>query len=261
MAALFNHSKFYFGLKITTQNRYIDFQEGIDIRLATLTVGTYTGSSLAIEIKKQMDAVGDNTYSVTYDREDRTFTIATDVNYSLLTLTGLNSGLSAYSTLGFELSSDKTGQITYTSDYSTGSEYSTQFFIQSYKPTSQNRKAIDGVINKSSSGVIEVVKFGNERFMSGEFLFITNISQGEGSIIRSSPTGVEDFISFIEWLTDKGVVEFMVDEEDAQSYETFILESTEQDTKGLDYELIELYDRNLPEYFRSGTLKFRLLEV
>lgn len=259
--ALSTHSKFYYGLKITTQNRFLDFQEGANILLATLAVGSYTGASLSIEIKKKMEATGDNVYTVAYNRANRRFTISSTVNFSLLTLTGVNSGLSVFTLLGHNLVSDKTGFSTYLSDFSTGKEYKTQFHIQSHKPTSTNRKALDGVINKSASGVVEVVKFGNERFLSGELLFITNISQGVGSIIRTNTNGVSDYISFIEWCTDKGVLEFMVDENNVANYETFILETTDQDSKGLDYELIELYDRGLPEYFRSGILKFKLLGV
>lgn len=259
--ALSTHSKFYYGLKITTQNQFIDFQEGINVRKATLALGSYTGVSLAVEVKKQMDAVGVNTYTVGYDRTTRKFTMSTTVNYSLLANTGDNFGLSALNIMGYDNAADFTGAMSYTSDFTTGLVYSTQFYIQSYKPTSQNRKAIDGVINKSSSGVVEVVKFGNERFMSGELNFITNIPQENGSVIRSNPFGKDEYISFIEWCADKGPVEFMANENDVGTYETLILESTESDSKGLDYDLVELYDRGLAEYFRSGVLKFKLLGV
>jgi hypothetical protein len=104
------------------------------------------------------------------------------------------------------------------------------------------------------------VKFGNERFMSCEILFITNNRQDAGSIIETDLDAVESYISFIEWATDKGKIEFMPDRSDVTTYQDFILESTEANSDGLDYELIELYDRNLPEYFRSGMLKFRLSE-
>jgi len=261
MSALFNHSRFYFGLKITNANKYLDFKEGLVFRVATLTIGSYTGASLASELKKKLDAVGDNTYTVTYNRDTRKFTISSTVNFSLLPFTGVTIGQGVYSMIGFSSAADRSGASTYTGDIASGSEYKTQYFIQSFKPTAHNRKAIDGIINKSSSGVIEVVKFGNERFMSGEFLFITDIPQGLGSIIRTNHTGVQDYISFIESIIDKGLVEFMVAENETSVFETFILESTEQDSKGLDYELIELYDRNLPDYYRSGVLKFRLTEV
>lgn len=256
--ALTTQSRFFYGLQITTANRFLDFQEGVNVRVATLQVGRYTGSSLATEIARQMNAVGSIEYAVSYDRNTRTFTISGDSTFSLLTQSGNNFGLSCWDTIGFT-SPDKTGASSYVGANATGKEYQTQFKIQSYKPTSKNRRAIDGVINKSASGVVEVVKFGDERFMSGEFNFITNIEQAAGSIIRTNQTGVEDFIDFIEWCTEKGPVEFMPDENDLQTFETLILESTEVDSKGLDYELIELYDRGLPEYYRSGILRFRLI--
>jgi hypothetical protein len=257
--ALSTHSKFYYGLKITTSNQNIDFQEGVNVKVAKLSVGTYTGASLLLEIKKQMDNVGDNVYTVAYSRSDRKFTISSTVNFSLLVGTGNNIGLSAFPLLGYTGGVDLTGASSYVATSSSGSEYKTQMYIQSYKPTSNNRKAIDGVINRSSSGIIEVVKFGNESYMSGELNFITNVIQETGSVIRSNPTGVEDYIAFISWCTEKGLLEFMVDENKVDNYEVFILESTEADSKGLDFDLVELYDRGLPEFFRSGLLKFKLI--
>lgn len=258
--AISTHSKIYYGLKINTNTRYIDFKEGLVIYKATLNVGSYSGAKLATEIKKQLDAVGAYTYTVTFNRTTRKFTIAGSSTFSLLSSSGVNSANSAFLVIGFNTNTDKTLGTTYTGETTAGSEYKTQFYIQSFKPTSQNKKAIDGVINESSNGAVEVVKFGNKRFLSGEFNFITNIIQGYGSKIRNNPTGVDDFIKLMEWLTEKYVFEFMVDENKPEIFETFILESTEQDSKGLDYELIELYDKSLPEYFRSGALKFRLME-
>ena len=92
-------------------------------------------------------------------------------------------------------------------------------------------------------------------------MFITNILQETGSILRSNDNAVDEFIQFIEWCTDKGTVEFMADEDQAATFEILLLESTEKSADGLDYELIELYDKDLPEYFRSGNLKFKLIEV
>lgn len=238
----------------------LDFKEGVITLSAKISIGAYTGRTLAIEIKKQMEAVGSNTYDVTYDRETRKFTISSTASFNILIQSGPFASQSVYSVLGFSSTTDLIGQSTYISDIASGKIYRTQHWIQSHKPTSQNRKSIDPVVNKSASGVIEVVKYGNERFMNGEFLFITNIIQGDQSIIRTNENGVQDFLDLMEWLTEKYVVEFMVDESKIQEFQTFILESTEQDSRGLDFELIELYDKSLPEYFRSGVLKFRLME-
>jgi len=51
----------------------------------------------------------------------------------------------------------------------------------------------------------------------------------------------------------------MENEADTSVFESFILESTPADAKGLDFELIETYDRGLAYYYESGRLKFRLI--
>ena len=255
--ALDTHSKFLFGWKITTANRNIDFNDGA-VKAAVLKVGTYSPAALAVEIALKMNAASSLVFTVSFSNSTRMFTIASTGPFSLLFSTGTSAGQSPASLLGFT-TLDKTAASTYTSESASGSQYTTQFCIQSYKPTSQNRQAISGVVNKSASGVIEVIKFGDERFMSGELLFVTDIQQAVGSIIRTNGAGVSDYITFIEWCTEKGPVLFFEDENNVLNYQSLQLESTEQDPQGLDYELIELYDRGLAEYFRSGVLKFRLI--
>lgn len=258
MSALENHSKFYYGWQITNSNKYIDFNDGSGVKTATLKVGYYSSSELMIEIKKKMDALSSLDFSITFNRTTRKFTISSGSIFSLLFSTGPNAAQSTSILLGYT-ATDKTSSSSYLSESVSGYEYKTQFYIQSYKDTSTNRKAIDGTVNKSASGAIEVIKFGNERFMEGEFLFITNIIQESISIIRTNQQGREDFIQFIEWCTEKAPVEFMKIENDPSTYQQFVLESTPSDSKGLDYDLIEMYDRGLAYYYRSGTLKFRLI--
>jgi hypothetical protein len=258
--ALSNHSSFYYGLRITAQNQSLDFKEGSTEYSIQLAIGSYTGSKLAIEIEKKLNSVGSLEYSVLFDRVTGKFTISANSVFSLLCATGSTLGTTSFQTIGFNISSDKTGLSSYVSDNMAVKKYTTQFWLQSYKPTDSNKKAIDPQLNESSSGVVEVVKQGTKRFMSCEFYFITSIIQGKDSKIRSNENGRQDYIDFIEWCTEKYLIEFMENENSPENYQTFILESTEQDQKGLDYELIELYDRQLPEYFRSGVLKFRLME-
>jgi hypothetical protein len=251
-----NHSKFYYGWRITSENRFIDFDDGSGVKVAELKVGRYTSSQFAAEVANKMNAQSLVDFTVSFDRNTRKFSISAATTFSLLAATGVNSG-SALTVLGYNV--DKTGLTTYEADLSSGFSYSTQFFIQSFKDTSTNRKSIGGVINTSASGQIEVIKFGNDRFMEAEFNFITNTIQQSGSIIRSNETGLDEFIQLMEWLTEKAPVEFMIDENNSDSFQTFILESTAADSKGLDYDLIEIYDRGLPDYFRSGLLKFKLI--
>ena len=257
MSALENHSKFYYGWQITTQNRYVDFDDGTGVKTAILKQGYYSSSDLILEVKKKMDALSSLDFTITFDRTTRKFTISSTSSFSLLFSTGPNAAQSTASLLGYT-ATDKTSSSSYLAENVSGLEYKTQFYIQSYKDTSTNRKAIDGTVNKSASGAIEVIKFGNERFMEGEFLFITNIIQESISIIRTNNQGREDFIQFIEWCTEKAPIEFIKNENDPSTFQTFVLESTPTDQKGLDYDLIEMYDRGLAQYYRSGVLKFRL---
>jgi hypothetical protein len=255
--ALNTRSKFYYGWKVTSSTKYIDFNDGTDTLQAVLTLGSYTAQELADEIASQMNDIAGIVFTVSFNRSTRIFTISAPTNFSLLFSTGAQAGSSIASTIGF--SGDYSADDSYSGSAS-GSEYTPQFYLQSYKPTANNRSAVDGVVNKSSSGEVEVVKFGNQRFMSCEIPFITNIRQDSGSIIENDSDAVESYISFIEWATDKQKIEFMPDRDDASTFEAFILESTDQSQNGLDYELTELYDKNLANYFRSGSLKFRLLE-
>ncbi len=257
--ALEKHSKIYYGIKITENNKFIDLDFDGDLYVIELSSGSYTATSISSHIASKLNEVTGSNFVASFDRVTRLITISNPLSFDLLFGTGLNATRSCAEVIGLEFS-DYTGQVSYTSLNPVGLSYSTQFYFQSYKSTSQNRKAIDGVVNKSASGAIEVIKFGNERFMEGELLFITNIPQEPQSIIRTNYTGVEDYISLIEWMTEKYPFEVMIDESKPNEFQTFILESTEQDSKGLDYELIELYDRSLPLYYRSGKLKFRLTE-
>lgn len=259
--ALSTYSKFYFGWQITIANQFLDFHDGVSNKTAILTVGYYSATEMVLEIKKQMDAVTSVLdFTVSFDRVTRKITVASTANFTLKITSGVNALQSAFPLLGF-VGADKTGSTGYVGDNISGLEYKPQFKLQSYIPTTLNRKAISGAINKSASGKIEVIRFGTERFMTCEFLFITDVLQESGSVIRTNTSAVAEFIQFIEWCTDKGTVEFMENENDPAIFEIFILESTAADEKGLDYELKELFDRGLSGYFNSGSLKFKLIEV
>lgn len=257
MSALNTYSKFYYGWRITQSNKFIDFNDGT-IKVAELKVGSYTSAQLALEIKKKLDALSTIDFSVSFNRITRKFTITGTTNFSLLFGTGVHSAQSASSVLGYN-QTDLTGANVYLAPNVSGYEYKTQFILQSYKSPETNRKAIDASVNKSSNGDLEVIKFGNERFMECDFKFITDIAQHPDSIVRTNYNGVNDFIQLIEWCTEKYPVEFMKDENNTDDFQSFILESTASDSKGLDYDLIETYDRGLPFYYETGKLKFKLI--
>jgi hypothetical protein len=257
--ALGFYSKFYYGFEVTNQNKWLEFHDGIALRTAEIATGYYNSVTLIVEIIKQMKVVSGITFVVSFDRVNRQLTISHTSNFTLKVATGFHNAESLYELIGFT-GADRTGASVYTSNVVAAKEYSPQLYLQSYKPTSQNRKSIDGMVNKTTNGRVEVIKFGNERFMSCQMDLITDIPQGPESHIVNNQNGVKDFIEFMEYCVEKGYVEFMENSDDPNIFQTLLLESTQENKDGLDYDLKELYDRGLPEYFSSGALKFKLIE-
>lgn len=102
---------------ISSSNKYIDFNEGSGEVNATLTEGSYTPDELATEIKASLEAVGGDTYTVSYGTSTGKWTISSDGStLSLLWNSGTNTANSLASSIGFYGSADSTGSLTYTSD-------------------------------------------------------------------------------------------------------------------------------------------------
>lgn len=83
---------------------------------ATLTVGSYNAASLAIELKKQLDAEGALTYTVSYSEVSHKFTISSTANFQLLWSTGIADTAELGKLLGFDIEADDTSASSYTSD-------------------------------------------------------------------------------------------------------------------------------------------------
>ena len=104
------------------ENDKLDFTEGVTgDATATLTAGNYaTGAALATEIQTQMDAAAtDNTYTVTYSGSTNKFTIARatgTATFGLEWATGANATTSIGRDLGFDVSADDTGLLSYEGD-------------------------------------------------------------------------------------------------------------------------------------------------
>lgn len=102
---------------IDATNNKIDFKEsgGGGELTATLTSGVFTPTTLAAEIKTQMEAVGAETYTISFSAVTGQWTIATGGTFlSILTSSGTNTAVSTGPSIGFGVSSDFTGAITYT---------------------------------------------------------------------------------------------------------------------------------------------------
>lgn len=91
------------GFTVDGTNNTIVFDDGAS-RTATLTAGTYTGASLAAEIKRALEAANGSgdTYSVSYDTSNGKFSIANSSgNSNPIDLQWENASTTAESLLGF----------------------------------------------------------------------------------------------------------------------------------------------------------------
>jgi hypothetical protein len=257
--ALNTFSCFYYGFEITTDNNIMNFAEGMGPELtAELEVGIYSLTDMLAVIETALDTAGALTYTATVNRATRAITISATGTFSLLTTSGTLVSTSPYELLGFT-GADKTGMTTYTGT-AAGSIYEPQFRLQDYIPVTNWTGAALATVNKSASGRVEVVKFGDESFMQCDIKYATNILQTDNMIIKNNASGVEALIDFMSFAITKGPMEFMEDIGNRSTFVKLILESTPDSKDGVSFKLKELYDKGLPEFYDTGTLKFRLLE-
>lgn len=256
--ALGTFSKFYYGFEITFTNNKFDFDEGSGELTAELDIGIYTAEQIADELKIQLDAVGTKTYTVTFNRSTRKFTIAANTGtYSILISSGSNATNSCYDDLGFTGVSDKTGSITYTSDDVAGSEYNPQFWLQDYTAPTEWYEKNDASVNQTAGGTVEIISFGDVQYTEFNILFITDLAM-DGRVIKNNPNGVDEANTFMQFATKRGPIEFMPDSSSPSTFYTVTLESTPENSKGTAYKLKEETGKNLPGIYTTGKLKWRV---
>ena len=254
--SLSTRSSFFSGYTITAANNKLDFSEGGGELQATIAVGSFSMTTLLTAISNAMNTAGALTYTVTVSRATRKYTIASTSTFSLLALTGSRLGQSPWSLLGYS-ATDKTGSSSYESENASGVEFRPQFFLQSFIESAHNQDSVKTVVNESASGALEIVTFADTKFFEMNIRFNTNVAQGSGNPIESNLTGLTELVTFMEFATTKGLVEFMPDRATPNDFFTIRLESTPTDKKGTAFRLRELFDRGLAEYFDTGILKWR----
>lgn len=262
MPNLLTYSKFYYGYIVDENNQYIDFDDGSGIRQAKIPAGAYTLYTLGVEISRQMTSVSPLlTFSCIADRDTRKYTISSlGENFTLLFDTGVNAALSIFNLIGFE-DLDYDGSNSYSGTYETGSAYYPQYMLGNFVHADFTKYPVASVVNKSTSGnSYEVVRFGSNRLYRFEILFTTNVDTAEGPI-KSNPSGVEDLNSFMDYCTNKYPIEIMLDENDSNSFDTIMLETTPQSQDGVSYELYPMYNEKIPDFYTlGGQLIFRRIE-
>ena len=251
-------SVFYYVDGITSENNLMNFIEPTQANVeltANFLVGTYSMSQLATEVQRGMNDIGDNTYTVSFDRDSRILTITGDAQFNLLVTTGSNIGKSIWSLIGFN--TEKTGLLTYDGDLAFGNEYSPQHPFQDYKGFENSVEGIKPAINESASGVIEVITFGTRSFMECNIKWITNRTRVKDSFIGNNSTALEDIRDFLDFAITKQNLEFMASKSDRSNFDIVLLESTRKSRNGTGYELKEMMRQNLDEYYETQTMKFR----
>jgi len=253
------YSAFRYGHTVDISNRDIDFKEGTNTRHAVVPVGSYTLTKLLQVVADALNSVGSNDYSLSVDYQTGIITLTSSGSFDSLGATGENASTSIFSLLGFA-SVDSLGITTIIGGERSGSIYYPQFFLQNYMPTKQNLRASDSTVSKSASGLVSVQKFGDERFMKCDLLFINDLVQPPGSLIKTNLTGYEDALAFLEYCITKAPIEFIEDVSSPDEFEPLLLESTPTDKSGTGFELVETFARNLPFYYEIKPLIFRLAE-
>lgn len=245
---------FYYGYTVTENNFWIDIDEGSGEISAQLNVGDYSLSEITVEIQRALNDVGDNTYTVSVDRDSRIITIASSAPFDILASSGTHSGAGFYQDMGFN-SNDKTGLSSYDGDEAAGSEYIPQFIPQDYVDFEDFEDSVDATVNEASGGELQIVTFGNRNFMEMNITLATNIRQGKDSPIRDNETGVEDLRDLLRFMKTKAIFEFMKSESDRSTFDKIILEKTRTSKTGTGFKLMEL--KKLKEHFETGKITFR----
>jgi hypothetical protein len=259
--ALGTHSVFFYGYQITDDNRYICFKEGAGAeKLAILPIGTFSLSKLLEVVASALNTASTLSWSVSLNRSTRVFTINVDSTASILWLTGASADKGAHTLLGFA-QADQNNLLSFVGSVGSGKAYTPQYKLQDYKDKTEKQKLINATINKSASkNVVSVQHFGVESFYVFNIKYITNRDvSGSDAFLRTNSKAVEEAKDFLQWITQKYLIEFMPDENDLDTFDKIYLDSSAQDNDGVGYELIEYTNIDIPNVFETGLLTFTVV--
>jgi hypothetical protein len=250
-------SKFYYGYDVGVFSNRFEFNDGGD-KVISVPPRVYTPTDLASQIEFLLNEASNDEFEVLFNRETRQFTIESDGSvFEILSQSGANQPFGIYQIIGFS-GADRTGTTEYVG-VASGKQYVTQFPVQDYVSHLDWIEKIDATVNSSAQGAVELVSFGDTRFTRFEMKFITSKDLKGGEIIRHNPSGLEDARDLMFELIKKGPVEFMLDSKNPDDFIKVVLESTDENTNGTAFRLIEETANNLPDVYRSGLLTFRVV--
>lgn len=257
--ALSTFSTFYFGHEINSQNLNLPFNEGSGEVNAQLSIKSYSLSEFVTELQSALNTASTTVnFTVSVNRTTRLITISGDASFDLLIGTGSTTGSSVFELAGFTGSSDLTGLSSYTGDSGSGFRYDPQFILQSFVDKEDFQEFIDPSINESSSGVLEIIRFGTRQFYEFDIKFITNLAM-DGKVIKNNPNGLDDAREFLQSITKRTRFEFMKNINSPNTFDKVVLESISGNQTATGYKLKELFNQNLPNIYETGILKLRVV--
>jgi hypothetical protein len=253
-------SQFYYIDNITENNFRINFDEGLGEVTAEVNLGNFAPSELPDKVAFAMNEVGTQSYSVSYDRTLRTFTISAPSAFDLLFLTGASAGTSIHPTIGFD-NTDLTGLTSYTSQNASGTVYRPTLEFQDYVDALNFQEAVDASVNESASGVVETISFGQRKFYEFNITLVTDRDIKGSRFLENNTNAVSELRDFLLFATSKTNIEIMLDRDDPDTFEVILLEKLPGNSKGTGFKLRELYNRGLEGFYETGLMTWRVQNV
>lgn len=252
------HSKFLYGIEVTAETSFIDFDDGTTTYAAEISSGAKTPDDLIDEIEEKMNEVGSTvSFTCSFNRSTRIFTITGSGSFDLLANSGANAASGIYSVLGISGAADFTSVASVSGSTAVGTVYSTQFKLQDYVPGSHNQMQRFSEINKAASGKTTLVTFGTDQIYEMSFKWLTDLTQPSGGPIRNGT--VLSFATMMQYMTLKKPFEFYPDENDVATYYKLILDSSSESGSGTGFKINPKYGSNLVGYYETGVMKMRVV--
>lgn len=258
------YSKFVYGFTLDATNNVLPIKLLLTEYTVYIPIGRYTGESLAVAIKAACEAeVPTETFTVTYDKVTRKFYILCSNGFEILFGSGVVTLNNCASVIGFN-NTDHTVTLNpplfdYESDFAAGYEYKPQFPLQSYNKLGTIKKLTDPVVNKTADGEIEMVYYGEENYIEFEIKYITDIHYPDGSLIRNNQNALSEVKSFLNYCILKNIVTFYPDENSDEVINIRLDKTSEDSTNGTAYRIEEEYNANMPNYYKTNKLTWRVM--
>ncbi len=254
--ALNSKSVLTYGITVTTLNYAIDFKvdSGGSVLTAYLNIGSYSPSSLALEVAAQIQSAAltagsSDIFTVSLSRnimggtQNRMTIVSNGSYFSLLFLTGGNTTITAAIIMGFN-NADYTGALTYTGSATTGTSLIPDYIGYNYLD-SNNMAKLFGAVNISSSGLKEAVTFSIQNFVEVEFKY-----EAKANLLA--------WMNFFSWAIQQKSFDFIPEILTPDTVYNVTLEKTQYHDQGLGYRMNEMLPE-FPNFYQTGPLEFRII--